>query len=208
MRISATIETISSIAAGIITSAILIMMLACSPQAMQTQEPQWPPVVSFEHASIAGELEVDTPAGPVLIELSTGMVSGEGSAAVKRADLSAEVEFSINGARQFVHLASKGLPVDDEWAQCLTATTRSEIVAGLGVDVTARPPGLHASCGPAMLDVRTPLGNWSLPQKVAADPGGAASTGGPSCESLPQSSTGSENQPGIESATSDEVPQE
>jgi hypothetical protein len=156
-----TIESVASVFAGAVTSLFLFLALGCNPQASQS-EPQWPPTVHFESATLTGQLEIDTPAGPVLIELSTGLVSGEGDAAVKRADISAEVAFSINGARQFVHLASKGVPVDDEWAQCLTATTRSEIVAGLGVNVTARPPGLHGSCGPASLEVQTPLGNWAM----------------------------------------------
>lgn len=168
MRISSTIETASAVIGGL-ACMVIMMLLACSPQAMQAtgQEPKWPPVVEFDSASITGELEVDTPAGPVLIEVNTGLVSGEGSAAVKRADLSAEVSFSINGARQSVHLASKGSPVEDKWAQCLTANARSEIVAGLGVNVTARPPGLHDSCGPATLEVQTPLGNWSTADKAA-----------------------------------------
>jgi hypothetical protein len=164
MRISATIETISSVVAGIITG-LMLMLLACNPQAMQTQEPQWPPVVEFGSAQLSGELELETPAGQVTIDISTGMVSGEGSAAVKRADISAEVSFAVNGARQFVHLASKGSPAFDAWAQCLVVEARSEIIAGLGVELTARPPGMHESCGPAILDIQTPLGKWSTAEQ-------------------------------------------
>lgn len=160
MRISATIETISSVIAGIATAAILMLLLGCNMQAQQ-QEPQWPPVVSFKQANLSGTVEVSTPAGPVVVDVKSGMVSGDGSAAVIRADISADVEFEVNGARQAFTLRSNGAPSGEDWAQCLNIDAESQIIKGLGVTIKAKPPGLHASCGPAVLEVQTPLGNWS-----------------------------------------------
>jgi len=132
---------------------------ACNPQATQ-QDPQWPPVVEFESASLSGSLAMSTPAGPVTVELGSGIVSGDGELELVSADLSGDVVFSINGARQVVRIASPGARGADGWAQCVDVRVSTEIIKGLSVEIVARPPGLKESCGPAMLDVQTPLGRW------------------------------------------------
>ena len=146
--------------------AVVSMATSCTPTQQPGAEPQWPPQVSVESASIRGVVEVDTPAGPVLVSLESGLaVGGDGETSVRRVDVSAEVTLLVNGSLQRTTLATRGSPQGEKWAQCATIEAAVSI-AGLAVTLRAVPPWLHASCGPAKLELDTPFGTVTVPKAV------------------------------------------
>jgi hypothetical protein len=130
--------------------------------AAQSQSPQWPPDVEFKSAAVSGSLELATPAGPLTVDLSTGLVFGGDAAAgvyASRVNLEVNAEFAIAGLGQVVAVSSPGRRLAEGWAQCVELRSSTEVTPGLVVDLVARPPGLPTGCGGSLLEVST-RGAW------------------------------------------------
>jgi hypothetical protein len=118
--------------------------------------PAWPPDVAFRDASVKGSVELATPAGPVTVDLSTGIVEGDGDFELVRVDLEANASFVVNGLAQAVRVASPGSEADDgKWAQCVEMSSLTEVYPGVAVVLRAKPPGLHDACGEPAFEVST-----------------------------------------------------
>lgn len=124
----------------------------------QQPEQSWPPDASFRAANVSGSLELATPAGPVTVDLSTGIVGGDGGGGVEvvRVEVAASASFEVNGLAQELQIISPGSRAGDgAWAQCVAADGIIGVMRGVALLLRARPPGLHDSCGGAIFEVST-----------------------------------------------------
>lgn len=147
---------------GLLLWVALLLSAACGLAGVvgcaspQQPEQSWPPDSGFRSASVSGSLELETPAGPVTVDLATGVVAGSGEFRVVRVELDAKAAFDVNGLAQEVHIVSPGARVSDgAWAQCLEANSSVGVMRGVLLILRARPPGLHESCGGPIFEVTT-----------------------------------------------------
>lgn len=165
MRFSATTESV--VLGGVVLLGVmaLLVMSSCETGQAQTEGDAANPLVEFRSASLGGAVKVKTPAGLVSVDLETGLVGGDvAEAELVSLDAQASVDLRVNGAPQTVAIYTHGEGIP--WAQCVTI--RAVVGAmGIGLAISALPPGLPAACGKPYLEVvpvplRVELGDYPL----------------------------------------------
>lgn len=149
----------ASVVAFALLALVLLFAAAHTAGCVSAEQggPQWPPEVAFEGADVEGFVVLETPSGPVRVDIGAGIVTGEGAEGVSVSEVGIDAggAIKVGGMRQELHVASPGKSTSEGWVQCVAFDSASEVADGLFVRVHAIPPGLDATCGAAAFDVST-----------------------------------------------------